>query len=68
MRFHVNDILSSHIDAKVNDEFSAWAQKMSGSLKPVEIVRGKFHEFLGMTLNFTQEVCVMLSNIIMLKI
>ena len=27
IRFHVDDILSSHVDAKVNDKFAKWTQK-----------------------------------------
>ena len=53
IRFHVDNVLSSHVNEKVNDQFAEWAQKTYGKLKPMEVVRGKIHTFLGMTLDFT---------------
>ena len=53
IRFHVDDVVSSYIDPRVNDEFGEWAQQKYGDLKPVMIVRDKVHEFLGMTLDFS---------------
>ena len=34
-RFHVDDILSSHVDSEVNDGFLQWLNKKYGSLKEV---------------------------------
>ena len=53
IRFHVDNVMFSHINPKVNDEFEEWAQRKYGNLKPVTIVRGKVHKFLGMTLDFS---------------
>ena len=53
VRFHVDDILSSHEDAKVNDEFHQWLNKTFGKLKEVTVSRGKVHTFLCMELNFS---------------
>ena len=53
IRFHVDDLLSSHKDPEVNTRFAEWAQNKSRNLKPVKVKRGKIHEFLGMTLDFT---------------
>ena len=33
IRFHVDDIMSSHKDAAINDEFAQWANKKYGSIK-----------------------------------
>lgn len=55
VRFHVDDILSSLVDPKVNDHFARWAQKMYGKIKPVEVKRGKIFRFLGMTLDLSKE-------------
>merc|ERR1711935_576412 len=52
IRFHVVDILSSHIDPKANDDFHKWAQSKYGTYKDVKCTRGKVHTFLGMTLDF----------------
>ena len=58
VRFHVDDVLSSHVDEKVNDRFAIWCQEKYGSLKEVEIRRGQIHQFLGMELDFSEDgVC-----------
>src|SRR6056300_1439606 len=55
IRFHVDDLLSSHMDPKVNDEFFEWANKKYGTIKPLKCTRGKVHEYLGMTLDFSKK-------------
>ena len=50
--FHADDILSSHVDSQVNDEFVVWLQKTYREIKDVSTTRGKKHEFLGMELDF----------------
>ena len=55
IRFHVDDIMSSHKDAAINDEFAQWANKKYGSIKKVSAHRGKIHEFLGMKIDFKVE-------------
>ena len=52
IRFHVDDIMSSHVNSKVNDKFAEWLNKAYGKHKPVEPTRGKIHEYLGMTFDF----------------
>ena len=53
VRFHVDDILSSHEDANVNDKFHQWLNETFGELKKVTVSRGKVHTFLGMEFNFS---------------
>ena len=53
IRFHVDDLLSSHVDPKVNDEFALWLNARYGKIKPCTIVRGKKHRYLGMLLDFS---------------
>ena len=55
IRFHVDDLLSSHVDPRVNDDFFDWMNKKYGSIKPVKATRGKVHEYLGMTLDFRKK-------------
>ena len=55
VRFHVDNILSSHVDPKVNDEFAAWLQQTYGEINDVATTRGKKHEFLGMELDFSED-------------
>ena len=58
IRFHVDDLLSSHKDSAVNDDFYAWAQEKYGKLKPVTFHKGDKHNFLGMELDFSEDgVC-----------
>ena len=53
IRFHVDDLLSSHVDPKVNDSFYEWMNQKYGNLKKVTCTRGKVHTYLGMTLDFS---------------
>ena len=45
--------MSSHVDAKVNNEFAKWAQVKYGGIKDVEITCGIKHTFLEMELDFS---------------
>ena len=52
--WHVDDLISSHIDSKVNDRFLEWLEKTyaSDDIGHVKAVRGKRHDYLAMILNF----------------
>ncbi len=53
IRFHVDDLLSSHEDPTVNDNFLQWLEFKYGSKSgSVKAVRGKVHDYLGMTLEY----------------
>ena len=52
IRIHVDDVLSSHIDPKANDEFLKWLNDQYGTYGPVKATRGRVHEYLGMTFEF----------------
>ena len=52
IRFHVDDIMSSHKNPKVNDKFGEWLERMYGSYKAVKPLRGKVHDYLGMKIDF----------------
>ena len=47
IQFHVDDLLSSHIDPRVNDKFLAWLKKTYGKHGKVKSTRRKVHNFLG---------------------
>ena len=53
--WHVDDLKSSHVDPKVNDQFLSWLKMKYASDKIGEIkaIRGKKHDYLSMTLDFT---------------
>ena len=55
VRFHVDDLLSSHKDPKVNDAFDVWLNKTYGGYGKVKCTRGKVHDYLGMTFDFSQK-------------
>ena len=63
VRFHVDDLLSSHVDPKVNDRFAEWLEKMYGKYKAVESTRGKKHDYLGMLVDFTEKGKVMIDMV-----
>ena len=52
VRFHVDNIMSSHVESKVNNKFLQWLDRNHGKLKKVRATRGKIHEYLGMMINF----------------
>ena len=53
IRFHVDDLKSSHMKAKVNDLFLKWLNEKYGKFGEVKATRGKIHDYLGMTFDFT---------------
>ena len=40
VRFHVDDLMSSHVDPKVNDDFEKWLNKMHGNIFQSESSQG----------------------------
>ena len=54
VQFHMDDVLSSHTDTKVSDNFTEWAQTTYGAYKLVEVYQGKIHHFWGMMLDFSK--------------
>ena len=52
IRFHVDDLKSSHIDKNVNTKFLKWLNKMYGTHGEVKATRGNIHDYLGMKFDF----------------
>ena len=55
IRFHVDDLKSSHVDKRVNDQFAKWLNKMYGKHGEVKVHRGKVHEYLGMIFDYREK-------------
>ena len=55
IRFHVDDILSNHVDPSVNDEFLKWLNDNYGGLKKVTATTGSIHKYLGMIIDFSKK-------------
>ena len=53
--FHVDDVKSSHANAKVNDEFAKWLKEMYGEHAEVKVHRGKVHDYLGMVFDYSED-------------
>ena len=51
--FHVDDVKISHMEPKIVDEFIQWVKKKYGQIGEVKAIRGKIHEYLGMTLDYS---------------
>lgn len=52
MQFHVDDIVSSNVDKKGNDEFLMWSNEKHREHAEATATRVKEHKHLGMRLNF----------------
>ena len=55
IRYHVDDVLSSHMHPEVNDKFLKWLNKKYGSYGEVKAKRGDVHDYLGMKLDFREK-------------
>ena len=57
--WHVDDLKSSHVDPKVNDEFLEWLKHKyaSDNIGEVKAVRGTRHDYLAMILDFSFQEC-----------
>jgi hypothetical protein len=53
--WHVDDLKISHIDPKVNTDVIKLIDDEFGKEAPLTITRGKVHDYLGMTLDYTEE-------------
>ena len=53
IRWHVDNLKSSHIDPKVNNEFLQWIKDTFGQLGEVKMTPGPLHNYLGMTLDYS---------------
>jgi hypothetical protein len=55
VKFHVDDLKSSHIDPKVNDHFLAGLNSKYGKHGEVKATRGKVHDYLGMSFIYSDD-------------
>jgi hypothetical protein len=55
VKFHVDDLMSEHVDSRVNDDFRVWLNKLYGKHDKVTATRGPVHEYLGMTFDFSKK-------------
>ena len=53
--WHIDDLKSSNVNPEVNNEFLQWLKKTyaSDNIDKIKAVRGKRHNHLAMTLDFT---------------
>jgi len=53
--WNVDDVKSSHVDPKVNDEFHTWCEQQYGSeeTRHVTTIHGKRHDYLAMILDYS---------------
>lgn len=51
--WHVDDLKSSHVDPEVNNEFIKSMKKKFGKIGNFKVTRGKYHDYLGMGLDYS---------------
>ena len=54
IRFHVDNLKSSHVLAEVNNEFEKWLQRKYSEHGIVKAHNGKIHNYLGMIFNYQE--------------
>lgn len=59
--WHVDDFLMTHEDPSANDKLIEWFNNKYADLTPLKVHRGKIHEYLGMTLDFSHKGKVRIS-------
>ena len=55
IRFHVDDVMSSHINPKVNNDFDEWLQAKYGEHSKVKAHQGKEHDYLRIIFEYEDE-------------
>ena len=55
VRFHVDDLMSSHEDKRVNDKFLKWLQEKYDKHGAMKGTRGKEHNYLGQIMKFKKQ-------------
>ena len=55
--------MQSHVNSKVNDEFTIWLENKYGEYGKVKIHCSKIHNYLGMTFDYSQKGKVMINMI-----
>ncbi len=53
--WHVDDLKISHVDPKVNTNTIAQINEEFGKEAPITVTRGKIHDYLGMTLDYSEK-------------
>ena len=61
--FHVNNVMSSHVDLKVNDCFEKWLNHKYRNFGKVTTTRGPKHNYLGMNFDFSEKGKVIIDMI-----
>ena len=61
IRFHVDDVMSSHVKSEINDNVLHWANNEYGLIGNVKASHGKKHKYLGMNFDFSEPGKVMIS-------
>jgi hypothetical protein len=59
IRFHVDDLMSSHVDPKVNTQFLTFLNKKYGQHGKVESTRGSVHELFSLNLFSRKVKCIL---------
>ena len=61
VHFHVDNLMSSHVNEKVNDNFLIWLNKKYGSHGEVKANCGNVHNYLGMKFDYSEKGKVRIS-------
>ena len=59
IRFHVDDLMSSHVDYRVNDAFYGWLNDKYGKVGEVKQHRGNIHDYLGVNYEYYKGMLIL---------
>ena len=65
--WHVDDLKSSHVDKKVNDQFLVWLNEMYGDVIEVKLTRGERHDYLAMFLDYKEKGRIIIDMVYYVK-
>ena len=56
IRWHVDDVMGSHVSSKVNDNFISWLKRMyENDIGEVKVTRGNVHDYLAIEFEFDKK-------------
>lgn len=53
--WHIDDLKVSHVEQAVLEDIASWIDRKYGQQTPIVVHRGKIHDYLGMTIDYSED-------------